>query len=418
MHDLCCVSVRAARERRIIVISSQQLGERLSDARKRAKLTQAQVAERLGMARTTIVAIEKGERRPSNVEIVKFSEVLAIPVHDLLREGHLRTELSPRFRMGATDRNASAVAEAVERLLRFGSRYVELERLHGHRRTPAPLETLQTYRINPGGDAGLDPRIEGEDAARVVRGMLGLGDEAAMFLDERFETEAGLRIFYLDRLPSKLSAFLIWSDDIGACIAINRVHPVERQRWSLTHELGHFLRDREAGDILEEGALFKSAGEIFPETFAKEFLLPATGVQRRFAERCRAGKFTPVELYGIARVFGVSFQAMALRLEELRLLPRGSYERIVQSKLGPRDLRKHVEPAASQPSKGLGLPERYVALAVSAYDQELLSEGEFADILSTDVTTARALYQKRHRLPLEDGMHLTVDFSGADLRAV
>ena len=38
------------------MISSQQLGERLGDARKRAKLTQAQVAERLGFARTTLVA--------------------------------------------------------------------------------------------------------------------------------------------------------------------------------------------------------------------------------------------------------------------------------------------------------------------------------------------------------------------------
>jgi hypothetical protein len=37
-------------------------------------------------------------------------------------------------------------------------------------------------------------------------------------------------------------------------------------------------------------------------------------------------------------VGGVSFQAMALRLEELRLLPKGSYEKIVQSRLRPQDL--------------------------------------------------------------------------------
>lgn len=398
------------------MISSQQLGERLADARKRAKLTQAQVAERLGFARTTVVAIEKGERRPSNAELVKLSEVLAVTLHDLLREGYVRTELSPRFRMGSTERDSALVAEAVERLRVFGSRYVELERLHGFRRARAPLETLQTYRVDPAGVLGLDHRVEGEDAARVVRGMLGLGDEPAMALDERFETEAGLRIFYLDRLPPKLSAFLIWSDDIGACVAINRAHPIERQRWSLTHELGHFLRDREAGDVLEEDGSLKHPGEIFPESFAKEFLLPATGVQKRFAERCRAGKFTPVDLSGMARTFGVSFQAMTLRLEELRLLPRGSYEKIVQSKLHPRDLRKHEAADVGQMARGLGLPERYVALAVSAYDQELLSESEFAEFLSTDLTTARAIYQEGHRIPLEDGMQLPVDFSGADLR--
>lgn len=138
--------------------------------------------------------------------------------------------------------------------------------------------------------------------------MLGLGDEAAMALDERFETEAGLRIFYLDRLPPKLSAFLIWSDDIGACVAINRAHPAERQRWSLVHEAGHFLRDREAGDVLEEDDSLKHPGEIFPEAFAKEFLLPATGVQKRFAERCRAGKFTPIDLYSMARASASRFR--------------------------------------------------------------------------------------------------------------
>jgi DNA-binding XRE family transcriptional regulator len=46
------------------LISSQQLGERLADARKRAKLNQADVADAIGVARTTLVAIEKGERRP------------------------------------------------------------------------------------------------------------------------------------------------------------------------------------------------------------------------------------------------------------------------------------------------------------------------------------------------------------------
>lgn len=399
------------------MISSQQLGERLADARKRAKLTQAQVAARLGFSRTTLVAIEKGERRPSNAELVKLSELLTVTLHDLLRDGYVRSELSPRFRVGTADRDSVLVAESVERLRFFGSRYVELERLHGFRRARAPLETLQTYRVDPTGSSGLDPGIEGEDAARAVRGMLGLGDQAAMSLDERLESEAGLRIFYLDRLPPKLSAFLIWSDDIGACIAINRAHPIERRRWSLVHEVGHFLRDRETGDVLEEDDSLKQPGEIFPESFAKEFLLPAAGVQKRFAERCRAGKFTSVDLNDLAKAFGVSFKAMTLRLEELRLLPRGSYEKILQSKLRPRDLRKHQVTTLAEAPPGLGLPKRYVDLALAAYDQELLSESEFAEFLSTDLATARAVYQERQLIALEDGTQLAVDFSVADLRS-
>lgn len=399
------------------MISSQQLGERLADARKRARLTQAQLAEKVGVARTTVVAIEKGERRPTNSELLRFAEVAAVSVHDLLRETFVRTEISPRFRFGAADRDLPAVTQAVERLRALGARYVELERLHGLHRARAPLENVQTYRLEAGAAPTLDPRLEGEDAARAVRAMLGLGDEPAIAIDERFEAEAGLRIFYLDRFPAKLAAFLIWTDEIGACVAINRAHPPERQRWSLAHEVGHFLRDREVGDVLGEDDALRQPTEIFPEAFAKEFLLPTTGVQKRFTERCRAGKFTAIDLHGLATTFGVSFQAMALRLEELRLLPRGSYEKIVQSRLRPQDLVKTGEGApAKRREVRLGLPDRYVALAVSAYDQELLSESEFTDVLATDIATAREVYQRCREIPLEDGTQLPVDFTGADLR--
>jgi len=397
------------------VISSQQLGERLADARKRARLTQAQVAERLSVARTTLVAIEKGERRPSNSELLALSEILSVSVNDLLREGYVRAEVSPRFRMLGADKGSPEIGDAVERLRTLGARYVALERVHGLRRMRAPLEALQTYRVEPEAPEGLDAELLGEDAARTVRGMLGLGDEPVAALHVRLESEAGFRIFCLEQLPQKLSAFLIWSDELGACVGVNAAHPPERQRWSLAHELGHFLRDREAGDVLDVGASMKAPSEVFPESFTREFLMPSAGVRKRFTEHCRSGKFTPVDLAGLARGFEVSFQAMALRLEELRLLPRGTYEKIRQNKLSPRELAKtHIAPLGSALR---GFPERYIDLAVSAYEQELLSESEFAEYLDTDVASARDIYLSRQQIPVEDGMQLSVDFSGADLRS-
>jgi Zn-dependent peptidase ImmA (M78 family)/transcriptional regulator with XRE-family HTH domain len=401
--------------RRLPVISSQQLGERLTDARKRAKLTQADVADAVGVARTTLVAIEKGERRPSNAELVQLAEVLKTSVHDLLRETLVRTEISPRFRAGfGVDKKSSPVADAVERLRSFGARYAELERLHSIRRVPARLETLRTYRVDPDIQGFLDHRLAGEDAARAVRSMLGLEDEPAVHLDERFELEAGLRIFYLDRLPPGLSAFLFWSDEIGPCIAINADHPFEKQRWSLVHETGHLLRDPEAGDILDESDSLKRSEELFPDSFATEFLMPAVGVQKRFADKCRAGRFTVVDLYSLARHFEVSFQAMALRLEDLRLLPRGSYEKMSKSQIRPRDLARHEPPKQTGPRRKF--PERYIGLAVAAYDQELLSEGELAEYLDTDIADARRIFQERQKLLLDDGSQLLVDFRAGDLR--
>jgi DNA-binding XRE family transcriptional regulator len=45
-------------------IDPQTLGARLQEARKARGLTQDTVAATMEMARTTVVAIEKGERRP------------------------------------------------------------------------------------------------------------------------------------------------------------------------------------------------------------------------------------------------------------------------------------------------------------------------------------------------------------------
>src|SRR5690606_8278832 len=136
------------------------------------------------------------------------------------------------------------VAKAVERLRTLATWYVELEQMHGLKRRRAPLESLDTYRMQ---GRPLSPSVaaaEGAEAAVAVRSLLGMGDAPAHDLDQRLESEAGLRIFYLTDLPRQLAAFLIWTDDIGGCVAINRSHPVVRQRWSLVHEFGHFLRDR------------------------------------------------------------------------------------------------------------------------------------------------------------------------------
>ena len=389
-----------------VVISSQQLGERLADARKRARLTQAEVSERLGVARTTLVAIEKGERRPSHSELVRLGEILATSVHDLQRETFLRAEISPRFRSGG------AVADAVEQLRTLGVRYAELERLHDVHRVPARLAALGTYLTVA--TAQLGDRLAAEDAARTVRGVLGLGDEPALHLDDRLEVEAGLRIFRLE-LSANIAAILVWIDGVGPCVALNAAHGPERARWSLAHELGHLLRDPEAGDVIDESTSMKRADEIFPERFAIEFLLPAAGVQKRFADKCRAGRFTLVDLFALARFFEVSFRAMTLRLEELRLLPQGAYQNLIAHRISPGHVAYH-EARARPPGQPRKLPERYVELAVAAYDQELLSEGELAAYLETDIADARRIHQEHQRIDLDDGAQLPVDLAIGDLR--
>ena len=54
-------------------VPSSELGRRLKDARAEAGKTQDQAAQYLGVARTTITAIEKGERRLRSGELLQLA---------------------------------------------------------------------------------------------------------------------------------------------------------------------------------------------------------------------------------------------------------------------------------------------------------------------------------------------------------
>lgn len=384
------------------MISSQQVGARIGQERKRRDLTQAEVATKLGLSRQTFIAIEKGERRPSAEELVKIADVLQVSLHDLLKEHRSGGEVSPRFRMGLSQAaTESDLRRAVDQLEQLGRRYVELESLMGIRRVKAPLESLETYRAVPGDQR--QAKLAGEDAARTLRGALGLGDAPAPDIAPRLEAEAGIRLFRLD-LPSSVAGILLWGDEIGACVAVNRLHPQERRLWSLLHETGHFLRDREAGDVFPAaGPERMDASEVFADTFAREFLLPANGLARRFGEVIRANgsRFTISDIFSLARAYGVSFQAMCTRLENLDLLPAGTYERLKRQKFKVREVEAQLG-LERRPEEATGLPERYVTLALAAYEAEKISEGSLADYLMTDRVSARGTYLARRRLHVDD----------------
>lgn len=63
-----------------------KIGERLKKLRKYFDLTQEQVAEILGLGRDAIIKIEKGERKISSEELMKFSKLYFISMEELLSE--------------------------------------------------------------------------------------------------------------------------------------------------------------------------------------------------------------------------------------------------------------------------------------------------------------------------------------------
>ncbi|HDS1136303.1 XRE family transcriptional regulator [Stenotrophomonas maltophilia] len=58
----------------------------LKAARKRARVTQSELAERLGNTQTFVSKCERGERRIDAVELVEFAEAMGVDPQELLDE--------------------------------------------------------------------------------------------------------------------------------------------------------------------------------------------------------------------------------------------------------------------------------------------------------------------------------------------
>ena len=144
--------------------------------------------------------------------------------------------------------------------------------------------------------------------------------------------------------------------------------------------------------------------ERFADAFAENFLLPASGVKRRFHEirQSRREGVTPADLLHLADLFQVSLEALVRRLENLDLVRPHTWDRLVKQGFRVGEARKMLELAALPPDEEL-LPLRYRYLAVEAYLEGRISEGQFARLLRTDRTTARKLAQQlSHRIGMDE----------------
>jgi len=367
-------------------LDPRDVGQRLQLARKARGLTQADAAEKLGVARTTLTAIEAGDRPVKPSELAALARLYARSIAELVRRDEPVEPFAVQLRSTLPSRRFSYedLEPHVFEFQRLCEDYAAVEKMRD-----APLATRYPvpYEIDSS-----KPERSGEDVATRERHRLGLGDGPIHNLRELLESDVGLRVFYLD-LPSRVAAMYSYTQALGGCIAVNRRHPAERRRQSLAHDYGHFLTDRYRSEVFLVGRYQRvPAQERFAETFGRAFLLPESGLSRRFNDlhRARAGKVTPADLCVLAHLFFVSVQAMTLRLEELDLVPVGTWERLEQQGFRVREAQSllGLPPQAETPE---ALPTRYRYLVAEAYLSGELSEGQLARFFRTDRVAARRM---------------------------
>ena len=364
-----------------------ELGERLRIAREAAKITQAAAAAAARMARTTLVAIEQGQRKARIDELQVLAKLYGTSVNALLRREAVHVDLVPKYRK-LTEQTDPAVEAAGRLLTDLVKAEVELENLLGiHRVRNYP----QQRPILPG-----DVYLQAEQDALEVRHWLGLGLAPISDMNGLLELQLGVRVF-VRKLPTRISGLYAFDDTVGACVLMNAVGRRSRRQYTAAHELGHLVSSRGDPDILLDGSQEKAREERYANAFARGFLLPARAVMQQFQElTVGASHLSRRHVILLAHVFGVSREAMVRRLEELKLAKPGTWDWF-QSHGGITDVQERQvlgDSALIDTDRGDAngsAPIRLNQMAAEAWQKDLLSEGQLARLMHLDRVALREL---------------------------
>jgi Zn-dependent peptidase ImmA (M78 family)/DNA-binding XRE family transcriptional regulator len=369
-------------------IDLRALGELLQQARKKCGMTQSDAAKVIDVARTTIVAIEKGERRLKATELIKLARAYGRSVSEFVRPRPVVQPFEMQFRAAyqRSEGEEAQIEPTIRLLEEFCRNYLELEEIMD---APLPQNYPPEYEVT-----NMPIKAAAESIAIAERQRLGLGDSPISRLRDILERDVGLRIFYLE-MPPKYSGVYSYDEKLGGCIAINANHPEERRRWSLAHEYLHFLAHRRKPVLDFEGQYQRiPESERLADTFPKYFLMPTSSLLKRFNDMYRSHeKFTPTHLFTLAHYYGVSVEALLYRLEEMELVPSGTWERLRDRGLKVRKVQQELG-LEEIPQRTDITTRHYQLLAIEALDRGLITEGRFADFLLVDRLEARRIAEK------------------------
>lgn len=276
-------------------------GERFRQVRELRHLTQAQLAEKLGLNQSTIAGIESGIEEPSESIIRAIAFQTGFPI------SHFKQEDPPEFTFGSLlFRSRAAMSQKDRRsAYRYGQFAFELrEKLSRRLRVPS-------LKL---------PRIEepSQQSAKIVRGALGIPPDAPIGRLINLLERHGVLILASPVRAVLHDAFSQWAggNRDQAVIILAAGVPGDRLRFSIGHELRHLT-------CTARGT--KAEIERDADAFSAEFLMPEEALRNDF--------IPPITLAGLARLkpkWGVSIQALVRRAFDLEVISERQYRYLMQ----------------------------------------------------------------------------------------
>ena len=372
----------------------------ISRARLRAGMSQQVLADRMGLSRSAVAAMEAGQRALKAEELARLAEIFGLSMAFFLPAERRPVDFEPLYRLYTAEEGGRvaesptaygrATAEARTALDTFRDRvqdWVDLLEVAG-REAPAMAQPPAAAPGQP-----IAPRA----LAEWARSHGGLGPTAAIHDLRRFlEEELGIQVFVLPWNQTALSGASLHAGAGGACAMVARgLH--QHMRFTLAHEAGHLLAhpgQAHALGTLERHGEIRSQ-ETYANQFAADLLMPAEGIRERVSAEPELASHRAIQR--LAWHFDVSFRAMAVRLESMRFLKRGWYEQeLERMRADGRHPAQAVEPADVL-DVSLGgdgdweeLPIAFRRLCLEMLDEGRISMGKFAEWMGPDWDLDRA----------------------------
>jgi len=396
-----------------------EIGRQLRYIRQSNGKTQAEVADHLNLSRSTVVQMERGNRRVTAEDVERLATFYQCSPSVLLS--------GPQVDETDCDRNLLAdLVQAFPNIRDDNERFMETRRVFAIARTLTELERrlcLDSYSLGPHAyDVGT-PNIaweameQGFQAAEEERRRLNLGDAPIRDLDHTLVVKR-IRMTKIN-LHKDVASIFVNSQETGFLVIVNQRLPIEARRFHYAHGFGHSLFDRSHRSFVCSSECRQDFVEVRASAFANGFLLPESSLRRYLeslgkevrgrtggveldlfserSERDREATNVPVtgrnrrgaepinvcDLTQIASFFGVSRSLVATRLRNLRYVTADQFESLDQLDAQGVATAAHEALALTDvqvESEHDAFCSRLVALAVTAMDRGMCDRGEFTKI--------------------------------------
>jgi Zn-dependent peptidase ImmA (M78 family)/transcriptional regulator with XRE-family HTH domain len=290
-------------------VDAKSLGERIRAARKRAGLSQDDLAREIGLDRSAVNRLEAGARKVTALELSDIATAVDVRMSTFF-EDPLPSLMSHRSSQGLDtadsqiDALLAKLADEVEFVNSLESTVLGLDSADAVAQAKCPPPSTNA---------------EAEVLAARARGMMGLETEAPILRLSEEVAKIGLLAFSRDIGKDTADAGTILLRR-GAVALINSHLKVGHRRLALAHELGHYLI---ADDYTVDWQVAGHSDQTVPmesrlDRFARTLLLPGPVLARKWPELVeRLGERAAAVT--LASEFRVNMATLAARLTDAGL---------------------------------------------------------------------------------------------------